>query len=324
MLQEWYDQNRVLLISKSLIMGVIGITGGTGLIGRHIVPLLTEQGHNVIIFSRNPERNTKTAQVCYALYDAANNRIDTAAIGSIDAMLHLAGESVAAKRWTPQQKQEILNSRVQGTRMLTDALAAHAPNCKVFIASSAIGYYGPDTVPAKPFEEDSKPATDFLGDTCRQWEAAIATAPAHIRTVLLRTGIVLAKEGGAFPEYIKAMPVRVLPVIGNGKQIVSWIHVADMARMFVYALHTQTMQGAYNAVAPRPASCTALMHAIGAASGKTMFYPNVPAGILKIMLGEMSIEVLKSCTVSAQKILEQGFKFQYPSVDEACVQLLSA
>lgn len=304
-------------------MKTIGITGGTGLIGRYITKVLITKGYEVVILSRSP-RTTSQNGVSGALFDAAAGKCDRQAISRLDAVMHLAGEPVAGKRWTKDQKDKIYSSRVDGTRFLVEQLMEHAPNCKTLVAASAIGYYGADNAAKTPFTETDTPADDFLGKTCRAWEAATHSADTFARVVLLRTGIVLAREGGAFKEFVRTLPLRVLPVLGDGKQIISWIHADDMAAAYVHALENETMSGPYNTVAPTPISNRQLMQTIASTHGGFHLMPRVPAFALKAALGEMSIEVLKSCTVSARHLVDSGFRFRYETPESAVRALLQS
>lgn len=300
-------------------MKTIGITGGTGLVGRVITRLLANKGYRVIIFTRHlrPESDG----VSYAYWDANKQDISIAALQQLDAIIHLAGEGVADKRWTPQRKLQILESRTIGTSFITNKILQHAPNCKVFVGASAIGYYGSDKG-GRPFTETDNASTDFLGSTCKAWEEASESIEGKIRRVLIRIGIVLSTEGGAFKEFAKPVKFGVAPLLGGGKQTVSWIHIEDLAALFVYALENEMMQGVYNGVAPVPVAQSQLMYSIRKNSKGISIPIPVPAFVLKIMLGEMSIEVLKSATVSSHKTEQAGFQFQYTTINKAVTALL--
>ena len=301
----------------------IGITGGTGLVGRRVSALLLKMGNEVVILTRNVAGKKTTGGCSYALFDAANNTCDVASLQQLDAVIHLAGEPVAGKRWTKQQKGLIVSSRVQGTAYLVEQLRIHGSRCKTLIAASAIGYYGPDKQPVIPFTEHESPATDFLGETSRKWEEEEQKAADVMRTVSLRIGIVLAKEGGAFYEFVKTAKFGLLPVPGSGRQVISWIHVDDLARLFVYALTNTTMNGVYNAVAPAPVPTGEMMKEIAAAYKGFLITMPVPAFVLQIVLGEMSIEILKSCTVSASHTLQSGFTYTYSDIGSAVKNLVN-
>ncbi len=198
----------------------------------------------------------------------------------------------------------------------------HGANCKTFITASGIGFYGADTNPAVAFTETSPASPGFLGDTCGQWEAGTQQISGTLRTVILRIGIVLASESGAFAEFAKPLKYRVMPVFGSGKQVTSWIHVTDLARLFIFALEHENISGIYNAVAPAPVSSKELMRQIAKAKGGPYIPAPVPAFLLNIVLGEMSIEVLKSCNVSSSKTLATGFNFLYPEIGTAVSDLI--
>jgi uncharacterized protein (TIGR01777 family) len=215
-----------------------------------------------------------------------------------------------------------VDSRAAGTDFVIAKLIAHAPACKTFISASATGFYGPDQPGKIPFTETAPFYNDFLGDTCRQWEAASQKAAAFARTVIFRIGIVLGKEGGAFPQFARPLSFGIMPILGGGSQVVSWIEVDDLARLILYAVENEQISGTYNAVAPTPVTQKQLMQAIAHVKGGLAIPAPAPAFVLKIMLGEMSVEVLKSCTVSSQKTLVTGFKFKYPEIDGAVRGLL--
>lgn len=303
-------------------MKTIGITGGTGFVGTHLTKLLVSRGYKAVIFTRNGNQASKDANVTYALLDASKQQCDTKVLASLDGIVHLAGAGVADKRWSVARKKEIVDSRVIGSNFLVTQLKQFAPQCTTFIAASATGFYGPDSANSAPFTETSPSYNDFLGDTCQQWENATHKAAAFVRTVIFRFGIVLGKESGAFPEFAKPLSFGIMPILGSGKQIVPWIEVDDLARMLVYALENNNLSGVYNAVAPNPVSQKELMKAIAKVKGGLAIPAPAPAFVLKIMLGEMSIEILKSCNVSNAKIMKTGFQFNYPLIQDAVKAIL--
>jgi uncharacterized protein (TIGR01777 family) len=305
-------------------MSTIGITGGTGFVGTYITRLLVQQGHNVIIFTRNPTQHDSKNNITYAGWDPTRAFCDTEALARLDGIIHLAGAGVADKRWSDARKKEIVDSRVAATNFLTDQLKSYAPRCKTFVAASAIGYYGPDRAGTGPFTEHAAPYTDFLATTCHAWEAASLQATSFARTCIIRIGIVLGAESGAFREFVKPMKFGIKPYLGGGRQVTSWIAVEDLARLFVYAAENSAMAGIYNGVAPHPVSQAALMDAIADKMGGIHIPAPVPGFVLKMMLGEMSIEVLKSCTVNADKTLGSGFRFNYPVIDQAVEAVLKS
>jgi uncharacterized protein len=301
-------------------MKTIGITGGTGFVGRHLTAMLTKNGFNVVIFTRHPEKHPDEPGIDYTYWDPAKNKCDHGALNKLDAMVNLAGTAINT-RWTKKNKASILDSRVHGTRFLVSQLKNDAHNCKTFISASAIGYYGPDRT-GKPFEETDHAFDDFLANTCVKWETETALAQDTMRTVILRFGVAMGKDDGAFPELARPLSFGVMPIFGNGSQTMSWIHVDDLAKLLQYCIINDKMNGVYNAVTPHPASQKEIMKAIAAAKGGVSIPIPVPPLLLKTALGEMSIELLKSCTASAQKILAAGFTFRYPDIESAAKAIL--
>lgn len=302
-------------------MQLIGITGGTGFIGRHLARSLTAAGNKVLIFTRNPAGYTPQKDVYYCYWDPERKRADIECFKQVNAMVHLAGEGIADKRWTEKRKAAILDSRLTSTAFLVDQLRRYSKHCKSLVCASAIGYYGPDKNQT-PFTEADGPAGDFLGSTCVQWENASIPAAQFLMRTILRFGIILGKDGGAFPEFAKPQSFGVVPILGSGKQITSWIHIDDLVGMIQFAL-TNQLHDVYNAVAPRPTTHKELMQAIAKAKRGIKIPVPVPEAALKIILGEMSIEVLKSCTVSSDKIIQAGFSFKYTAIEQAVQDLVN-
>lgn len=305
-------------------MPTVIITGGTGLVGQVLGQALLKKGYTIIVLTRGGKLTANSSQtitgIRYAEWNIEKQIIDKEAIAEADYIIHLAGAGVADKRWTKKRKQEILDSRVNGCKLIVDSLKIIPNKVKAVVSASAIGWYGPDPVipNPKPFEEDDVPNNDFLGITCRQWEESIEPInSAGKRLVKLRIGIVLSKDGGALKEFLKPLKFGIAAILGNGKQIISWIHIDDLVHMFISAIENESMNGIYNAVAPNPVSNRALTILL-AKSRKKFFIPvPVPSLILKIALGELSIEVLKSATVSSKKIEATGFTFNYPDIKTA-------
>ncbi|MBN9481777.1 MAG: TIGR01777 family protein [Bacteroidetes bacterium 43-93] len=302
-------------------MQTIGITGGTGFIGHHLANHLVSNGYKVIIFTRDVAGHTPGQFIDYALWDTGSKAADINAFKQLDGIIHLAGAGIADKRWTKDRKKEIRDSRVDGTQYLVRLLKEHAPGCKTFISASAIGYYGPDNGNS-PFTETAPHYNDFLSNVCVQWEQASNDIEPEMRRVIFRFGIVLGKESGAFPQFANPVKWGVMPVLGGGQQVISWIHIADLTGMILFALQQNELTGVYNAVAPQPVSQKAMMQTIGHSLGGIRIPVPVPAAALKLAMGEMSIEVLKSATVSCQKIVAAGFNFQYSSIEQAVADIL--
>lgn len=301
-------------------MLTVVITGGTGLVGKVLGQALLEKGYYVIILSRQENKKSSVSGLTYANWNVEEQTIDKDAIEKADYIIHLAGAGVAEKRWTKKRKQEIVDSRINSSKLIINSLKTIPNKVKAVVSASAIGWYGADpTIPnTAPFQENNFPDQAFLGETCRQWEESIETvSELGIRLTKLRIGIVLSKDGGALKEFIKPLKFGIAAILGNGKQIISWIHISDLVSMFITALENEKMNGVYNAVAPNPVSNKELTLQLAKTRNKFYISFYVPSFMLKIMLGEMSVEVLKSATVSANKIQEAGFLFKFPSIHEA-------
>jgi len=307
-------------------MQTILLTGGTGLVGRALSELLVEKGYQVIILTRKIPAGSVPTGVRYARWDLESRHIDPWAIGEADAIIHLAGAGVVDKKWSPGYKAEIARSRTASAALLLDKLKEFQHRVKCFISASAIGYYGKDRSPVVSFEENSIASADFLGSICKQWEASVDPAEQlGIRLVKLRIGIVLSDRGGAMAEFMKPLRFRIAAVLGSGKQVISWIHIEDLCRLFIYALEQEKLSGTFNAVSPFPVSNKELTITLAKEMhGKNFIAAHVPAFALRLYMGERSIEVLKSATVSAAKISRAGFPFRYPLIETAIKNLVAA
>ena len=305
-------------------MQTVLITGGTGMVGTSLTELLLSKGYQVIILTRKPQASN-VPNLTYAVWDIAKGYIDPLAIGKADTIVHLAGAGVADKRWSKKRKQEIVDSRVMSGALMVKYLTEIPHQVKTVVAASAIGWYGPDTAQSliNGFVETDPVDGAYLGATCKSWEESVKPIEAlGIRLVTLRIGIVLNKKGGALAEFIKPAQFGMATIFGNGKQMVSWIHHHDLCKMMIHGIETASIKGVYNAVSPDPISNKDLIIAI-AKKLRGFYLPiPVPAFVLKIMLGEMSIEILKSAKVSSKKIQGAGFNFDYPTLRSALNDLL--
>ncbi|HQR92067.1 MAG: TIGR01777 family protein [Bacteroidetes bacterium 24-39-8] len=306
-------------------MANILITGGTGMVGRALTQVLIAKGHQVAILTRNPT-SSSNPNISYYQWDIPNGTIDPKAISSADHIIHLAGAGVADKRWNKARKQEILDSRVQSGELLVHALKTIPNQVQSLVSASGIGWYGPDTAKSldKGFMEDAPADKDFLGETCQLWENAVAPiATMGKRLVIFRFGIVLSNDGGAMIEFKKPVKFGIATILGSGNQIISWIHIKDLCNLLLQAIEETQFNGIYNAVAPETVTNKNLMLTL-AKKMKGSFYLSfhVPAFLLKLVLGEMSIEVLKSAKVNSFKIQSAGFKHTYPTIDQALEELV--
>ena len=300
------------------------ITGGTGLVGSALTKALMQKGYRVIILTRSIGEKKETENLSYALWDVKKQQIDLAAVQKADYIVHLAGAGVVEKKWTEAYKKEIVESRTESSRLIIDSLKNKANNVKAVISASAIGYYGPDSQLAKPFTEDDVNDDSFLGNTCKLWEESIKPVTTlDKRLVTLRTGIVLSNDGGALAEFIKPIRFGMAAILGTGNQMVSWIHIDDLCRLFIAAIENENLQGTYNAVAPEPVTNKKLTLNLAKVMNGKLYIPfHVPVFMLKLMMGQRSIEVLKSATVSCKKIMDTGFTFNFNSIESALDNLV--
>lgn len=298
------------------------------MVGTRLNEMLVQQGYETIILGRRlPKKQPKNSKTTYALWDVDRGTIDHDAIARADYIVNLAGTGIADKRWTAARRQEIVDSRVKSSDLLVKALQETDNRVKAVVSASAAGYYGPDkkNSPDTAFREGDPPADDFLGKTCQLWENSISpVTELGKRLVIVRIGIVLSQTGGALTEFRKPLKFGLATILGSGRQIVSWIHIDDLCRFIIYALEQEELSGAYNAVAPAPVSDKTLMLQLARARGGFYIPVRVPAFALKIAMGAMSAEVLKSATLSADKTLSTGFSFDYPDIDNALKQILGS
>lgn len=309
-------------------MSTILITGGTGLIGSALSKLLLDNGHQVVILSRG-QRASNHPNLLYSKWDVKAQTIDAKAVAQTDYVVHLAGAGVADEKWTKERKKEIVESRTESSALLIKALREIPNQVKAVVSASAIGFYGDDekrSARKRAFTEDMRPDKEFLAETCRLWEESIEPVQAMgKRLIKLRIGIVLSNDGGAFPEFKKPVRFGIAAVLGSGKQVVSWIHIHDLCHLFLFVMENENVQGVYNAVAPEPVRNKELTLLLAQKmKGRFFVHMHVPVFVLKAMLGEMSVEVLKSATVSCDKIRTQGFSFLYPTIETALDDLIKA
>jgi uncharacterized protein (TIGR01777 family) len=306
-------------------MQTVIISGGTGMVGQHLTKHLLAKGYQVIILTRKaPSSPPANPNITYAIWNVAKQTIDTNALQKATHLIHLAGAGVVDKKWTEAYKAEIVKSRTASSALLIKALRNQTHSIKTVVSASAIGWYGEDASPnAAGFVETDPAAAGFLGDTCKHWEESIGPVEQlGIRLVKLRIGIVLSNAGGALAEFKKPLLLGVAGILGTGEQMVSWIHIDDLCRLFAECIENEQLVGSYNAVAPQPVTNKELTIELAHQLKGKFFIPlHVPKFILKILLGERSIEVLKSSTVDCGKIKNTGFTFLYPSIKAALHQL---
>ena len=290
------------------------ITGGSGLIGRRLSFLLKSRGYEVRILSRsnNPNKSYKTF-----LWNISEKKINDSAFEGLNHIIHLAGAGIADKRWSEKRKKEIIASRVASTNLLYNTVKRLKTPLNSFISASATGYYGAITSETI-FEEKDKPAKDFLGKVCSLWEDSIFQFnQIKIRTVALRTGIVLSKDGGA----LKKMKTPIITSLGNGKQYMPWIHIDDLCELYIKAIEDQEFKGAFNAVSSEHISNLSFSKKISKIFNYPFLAIGAPSFILQIVFGEMSTIILNGSRISANKIKQAGFIFKFENLEKALKNL---
>jgi hypothetical protein len=293
------------------------VTGATGLVGRALVRALAARGDEVLALSRRPAPGGLPPGARAVEGDPARPGAWQEALATCDACVNLAGEPVAAGRWTEERKRAIRDSRVESTRNVAAVAGRRGP--RVLVNGSAIGYYG--SRGDEPLDESSAPGDDFLGRTCVEWEGAADAAAPRARVVKVRTGIVLARDGGALPKLV--LPFRMLAggPVGDGAFWQSWIHLADEVGLLLLALDDPRADGALDATAPEPVRNRDLARAIGRVLRRPSRLPT-PALALRIALGEMAEVVLASQRVLPAKALALGYRFRFPTIEPALRDLL--
>jgi len=301
-------------------MKKILISGGTGLVGSYLIRRLIARGYDVALLSR---KSNKEGVVPIYAWDYTKHIIDEESFESVDFIIHLAGAKISSKRWTKYQMREIVNSRVKSTDFLLDVVKKRKMKLQGFISSSAIGYYGCITSDSVFVEEDA-PYNDFLGNTCKEWEeAADQFQQIGIRTVKLRTGVVLTSKGGALEQLVQSFKFRVGVFLGTGKQYMSWIHIDDLCEIYIKAIEDVRMQGSYNAVAPEQITNKQLVKRIAQHKTKPLFFFSMPSFLLRILLGKIADMLLNGSRISSRKLLQLGFDFKFSTIHEALLDLFS-
>jgi uncharacterized protein (TIGR01777 family) len=296
------------------------ITGGSGLIGKELTELLLKRNYEVAHLSRSENLSGKVKAY---KWNVEKKEIDLRAFEDLDYIVHLAGTGVADKRWTEQRKQEIIDSRVNSSVLLSDTLKKAGTTLKGFVGASAVGIYGMSTSDHIYKEEDNG-TDDFLSQSCRLWEQSYKPfEEAGIRVVKIRVGVVLSKKGGALIKMLGPVKLGIGSSLGSGKQYVPWIHIADICGIFLMAIEDEKMTGVYNGVAPNAVTNDELTRDIARTIGKPYFMPAVPVFVLKMMFGERSAIFLQGSAVSAQKIIRSGYGFKFATVETALSDLLA-
>jgi len=293
------------------------VTGSTGLVGSALIPALKSSGHQIVRLVRS---KPKDASEVY--WNPEQGTINAAELEGLDAVVHLAGENLAAGRWTDEKKQRIRESRVKGTRLLSETLAQLTEKPAVLVSASAVGFYGNrgDEI----LTEQSASGSDFLAEVCREWELATqAAAQAGIRVVNLRFGVIFSGEGGALKKMLTPFRLGVGGKLGSGRQYLSWIAIDDAVGAIEHALTNDSLRGAVNAVAPQAVTNRVFTKTLGRVLSRPTILP-VPAFAARLAFGEMAdATLLSSQRVEPERLSEAGYTFKYPTLEAALRHVLN-
>lgn len=292
-------------------MGTILITGGTGLIGRELTKKLMSKGHSVNILTRTPKKSNEFR------WDIKEEFIEKEAFTNVKYIIHLAGAGIADKRWTNERKQELINSRVKTAGLLFKKVQEYQVPLKKFISASGIGYYGAITSD-KTYTEKDKPENDFISKICVKWEAAAHQfEQIDVPVTILRTGVVLSKNGGALQKMNTPL---FLAALGSGKQYMPWVHIDDLCELYIKSVEDSNFKGIFNAVAPEHQTNDSFTKLLGKVINKPVLPLNAPSFILKTALGEMASILLKGSKVSSKKT-NSTYNFISPSLKTALTNI---
>lgn len=291
---------------------VVLITGSNGMLAQELAKQLEEE-YTIRFLTR------KKTQSNEYVWDINSNYMDADALKGVNCIIHLAGASIAEGGWTEERKKLILSSRVDSAKLILNELKKQNITIDTFISASAVGYYGSKTT-NEVFEETSSNGDDFVGKVCAAWESAaeaFKTNNLAKRIVIVRIGVVLAKQNGALKKIMQPIKYGLGAAIGSGDQYMPWIHIHDLVSMFKFILHNNTMMGVYNAVSPQSITNKELTKSIAKAINKPILLPNIPKFIIKLLFGEKSTILLDGSRVSSKKITGAGFKFKFEKLSEA-------
>lgn len=296
------------------------VTGATGLVGKQVVKILHDKGITIHFLTTSANKVISKTNSKGFYWNPKSGEIDENCLSGVDAIIHLAGASIA-KRWTNAYKEEIVESRILSSNLLFQTLKNHPNQVKQIVSASAIGIYPSNF--SKTYTEDYTDFDDsFLSNVVVKWEESVDQfARIGLQVCKLRIGLVLATKGGALPAMIKPVKFGLGSIFGSGKQWQSWIHIKDLARLFVFSIENN-WTGTFNAVAPNPVTHREFMFALAREMKKPLFFPNTPKIIMNLILGEMHVLLFDSQKVSSQKIQNAGFDFTFSNINSALLNLL--
>jgi len=296
------------------------ITGGSGLVGRYLTSALLDAGYKVAHLSRKANQFGK---VRVFRWDPEKRIIDPEVFSGIDYVVHLSGANLGSKRWSRERKNEIMASRIESARLIYNVVKENNIKLKAFISASGISYYGSLTSD-KVFSEDDPAASDFLAQTCKEWEEASDLFTCEgVRTVKLRTAVVLERDAEILHNLLRTARFGFLPRLGSGKQYLPWIHISDLCNIYLKAIEDDTMSGSYNAVAPRHINHRELMNILAGYTAWPRLVIPIPAPFIRLFLEQMSDLLLQGSRVSSEKLISAGYQFGYDNTEDALSDLLA-
>ena len=289
------------------------IAGGTGFLGKALTVYLLDCGFEVNVLSRG--RVSHSNIISYYKWDVENGFIDKEAFDGVNAIVNMTGTNIGEKRWTSKRKIEIVESRIKPIELLLSYITRLGIRIDTFISSSAVGFYGAVTS-QKIFVETDNPGNDFLASVCRQWEAsALSLSDVAKRVVILRKGVVIGKDGGLYKKMVPFAQMGLNIAMGDGSQFLPWIDIRDLVKLYYFILTDDRISGIFNAVSTQQITMNDFSRYMLASLNKKSILPNIPAFLVKLMTGDMSDMMLYGSRVSNQKIIDAGFKFDYPKLD---------
>ncbi len=296
------------------------VAGGSGFVGKALLAKLMGQGHSIVVLSRSQQRSLDNhANLQVVIWDAKTQGPWSKEIDGADAIINLTGESVASKRWTPEQKERIVASRLESTRAIVDAIRSAQKRPECLVNASAAGFYG--DVPESDVDESAAKGQGFLSDTCERWEQeALKATELGVRVVILRIGVVLAKGGGALEKMIFPFKFFAGGPLGSGRQWFPWVHRDDLVEAAIFAATNRSLKGPINVAAPESVRMVDFCRELGKAMNRPSWAP-VPDFALKFLLGEMSTMLLEGQKMKPRRLEETGFKFLYPELQPALESL---
>lgn len=297
-------------------MKKILIAGGTGFVGKQLIPFLVEKGYSIHALTRNPRSNS-SENIRFFQWDIEQQYIDKKAFEGVEILINLTGANIGEKRWTNDRKKELIDSRIKSIDLLYQYISENKFNINIFISSSAVGFYGAVTTD-KTFVETSESGNDFLASVSQKWEdATLKFNDLGIRTVILRKGVILGKEGGMAQKLSPLANLGINVSLGSGKQYLPWINIRDLLRLYEFILSKAQLNGIYNTVATEQITMNNFSKALLKSFGKKSFLPNVPAFVIRLLFGEMAVMLLEGSKVSNEKLKNTGFYFEFDTLEKS-------